>query len=99
MNVIVGYESLTASGYLIVFALITKDFVEKNLLFLENNLDYVGSISPARFEKYNFNNMSSISSKVSDLHLDVEDVFSANFLLKNLIKKSFNQIYLDVQVL
>jgi predicted dehydrogenase len=34
------------------------------------------------FEKYNFNNMSSISSKVSDLHLDVEDVFSANFLLK-----------------
>jgi hypothetical protein len=29
-SIIVGYESLTASGYLIVFALITKDFVEKN---------------------------------------------------------------------
>jgi glycosyltransferase involved in cell wall biosynthesis len=35
--------------------IISKDFVEKNLLFLENNLDYVGSISPARFEQYNFN--------------------------------------------
>jgi glycosyltransferase involved in cell wall biosynthesis len=35
--------------------IISKDFVQKNLLFLENNLDYVGSISPARFEKYNFN--------------------------------------------
>jgi len=29
-TIIVGYESLTASGYLIVFALIIKDFVEKN---------------------------------------------------------------------
>jgi len=34
------------------------------------------------FEEYYFNNISSTSSKVSDLHLDVEDVFSANFLLK-----------------
>jgi glycosyltransferase involved in cell wall biosynthesis len=38
--------------------IISKDFVEKNLLFLENNLDYVGSISPARFENYNFNQKS-----------------------------------------
>ena len=29
-SIIIGYESLTASGYLIVFALIMKDFVEKN---------------------------------------------------------------------
>jgi len=29
-SIIIGYESLTASGYLIVFALIIKDFVEKN---------------------------------------------------------------------
>lgn len=34
------------------------------------------------FEEYYFNDISSTSSKVSDLHLDVEDVFSANFLLK-----------------
>jgi len=29
-SIIIGYESLTASGYLLVFALIIKDFVEKN---------------------------------------------------------------------
>ena len=29
-SIIVGYESFTASGYLLVFALIIKDFVEKN---------------------------------------------------------------------
>jgi hypothetical protein len=29
-SIIIGYESLTASGYLLIFALIIKDFVEKN---------------------------------------------------------------------
>jgi predicted dehydrogenase len=35
------------------------------------------------FKGYNFKNISFISSKVSNLDLNVEDVFSANFLLKN----------------
>jgi predicted dehydrogenase len=35
------------------------------------------------FKDYDFKNISFISSKVSNLDLNVEDVFSANFLLKN----------------
>jgi len=35
------------------------------------------------FKDYHFKNISFISSKVSNLDLNVEDVFSANFLLKN----------------
>jgi predicted dehydrogenase len=34
------------------------------------------------FEDYHIKRISSTCSKVSDLHLDVEDIFSANFLLK-----------------
>ena len=35
------------------------------------------------FKKYSFTNKYSLSSTVSDLDIDVEDVFSASFLLKN----------------
>jgi len=35
------------------------------------------------FKDYDFKNISFISSKVSNLKINVEDVFSANFLLKN----------------
>ena len=35
------------------------------------------------FKDYDFKKISSVSSKVSNLNLNVEDVFSANFLLKN----------------
>ena len=35
------------------------------------------------FKGYDFKNISFVSSKVSNLDLNVEDVFSANFLLKN----------------
>jgi predicted dehydrogenase len=35
------------------------------------------------FKDYDFKNISFVSSKVSNLDLNVEDVFSANFLLKN----------------
>ncbi len=34
--------------------IISYNFVEKNLLFLERNPNYVGSISPARFHNYKF---------------------------------------------
>ena len=39
------------------------------------------------FKDYDFKNISFISSKVSNLKINVEDVFSANFLLKNNINK------------
>jgi len=35
------------------------------------------------FKDYDFKNISFVSSKVSNLDLNVEDVFSANFLLEN----------------
>jgi glycosyltransferase involved in cell wall biosynthesis len=46
--------------------LISKDFVTKNLLFLESNLNYVGSISPAKFENYNFNHPSMGDQTIDD---------------------------------
>jgi predicted dehydrogenase len=50
------------------------------------------------FKDYDFKNISFISSKVSNLDLDVEDVFSANFLLKknnNKILCSMNLNFLE----
>jgi predicted dehydrogenase len=50
------------------------------------------------FKDYDFKNISFISSKVSNLDLNVEDVFSANFLLKknnNKILCSMNLNFLE----
>ena len=48
-SIVIGYESLTASGLLIIFALIVKDFIEKNdkkfLKYLAVNSILVGLLS------------------------------------------------------
>jgi hypothetical protein len=48
-SIVIGYESLTASGVLIIFALIVKDFIEKNdkkfLKYLAVNSILVGLLS------------------------------------------------------
>ena len=48
-SIVIGYESLTASGLLIVIALIVKDFIEKNdkkfLKYLAVNSVFVGLLS------------------------------------------------------
>ena len=46
--------------------IISNNFVEKNLFFLERNLDYVGSISPARFTNYKFNIQSMGDQSLED---------------------------------
>jgi hypothetical protein len=48
-SIVIGYESLTASGFLLILGLIVKDFVEKNqrrfLLYLIINSSIVGLMS------------------------------------------------------
>lgn len=48
----------------------SRNFIQKNLEFLENNKDFVAAISPARFFKYKYN-----SKKIGDQTLDDQTAY------------------------
>ena len=47
------------------------------------------------FEKYDFIHSSFSSSKISNLKIDVEDVFSSSFILKKRVNKIFCSMHLN----
>ena len=49
----------------------SEDFIEKNLRFLENNKDYIGSISPTKFENRDYN-----TNKIGDKSISQDSLFS-----------------------
>jgi glycosyltransferase involved in cell wall biosynthesis len=44
----------------------SNDYIEKNLYFLENNLGYIGSVSPSRFENYKINEKNMVDQTIDD---------------------------------